>query len=54
MSRTSLTFEPTSAAKSSGSFLANYWNAPASDVQNHVIVRTCDGMILLNGFQVLN
>lgn len=38
------------AAKSSGSFLANYWNAPASDVQNHVIVRTCDGMILLNGF----
>ncbi len=38
------------AAKPSGSFLAEYWTAPASDVKNHVIVRTGDGMILLNGF----
>lgn len=34
----------------SSSFLADYWNAPASDATNHIIVRTTDGMILLNGF----
>ena len=36
--------------KPSGSFLIDYWNTPHRDTQNHIIVRTADGMILLNGF----
>lgn len=31
-------------------FLAEYWAAPHLDRRNHVIVRTPDGMILLNKF----
>lgn len=34
----------------SGSFLLDYWLAPEMDVQNHVIVRTAEGMILLNAY----
>lgn len=33
-----------------GSFLLDYWLTPAADLQNHVVVRTADGMILLNAF----
>src|SRR6185369_10689921 len=36
--------------KPSTSFLADYWHAPASDLKHHVIVRTGEGLILLNGF----
>ncbi|MFN0131168.1 MAG: HIT domain-containing protein [Phycisphaerales bacterium] len=35
---------------SSGSFLRDYWLTPADDTVNHVIVRTVDGIILLNKF----
>lgn len=38
------------AAASSGSFLRDYWLAPADDEKNHVIVRTGDGIILLNRY----
>lgn len=38
------------AHKPSCSFLIDYWSAPQRDAQNHVIVRTLDGLILLNGF----
>lgn len=34
----------------SGSFLLDYWLAPDLDIQNHVIVRTGEGMILLNAY----
>lgn len=34
----------------SSCFLRDYWLAPADDVNNHVIVRTAAGMILLNRF----
>ncbi len=37
-------------SKPSGSFLIDYWNTPQRDTRNHIIVRTADGMILLNGF----
>jgi len=36
------------------SFLADYWARPERDVQNHVVVRTADGMILLNAFPYAN
>ncbi len=35
---------------STGSFLRDYWLAPERDIANHVLVRTADGLILLNGF----
>jgi len=35
---------------STGSFLRDYWLAPAQDPQNHVIARTDQGMILLNRY----
>ncbi len=35
---------------STGSFLLDYWLNPAADEANHVIVRTPDGIILLNRF----
>lgn len=38
----------------SGSFLLDYWRAPEADVANHVIVRTGEGMILLNAFPYAN
>jgi ATP adenylyltransferase len=41
---------PVGAASSSGSFLRDYWLAPADDEKNHVIVRTGDGLILLNRY----
>lgn len=39
---------------SSGSFLLDYWRDPAADESNHVIVRTDDGLILLNAFPYAN
>ncbi|MCC5785307.1 MAG: HIT domain-containing protein [Phycisphaerales bacterium] len=41
-------------APSGGSFLLGYWQHPELDVQNHVIVRTGEGMILLNAFPYAN
>jgi ATP adenylyltransferase len=38
----------------SGSFLLDYWKDPARDLENHVIVRTNDGIILLNAFPYSN
>lgn len=35
---------------SSGSFLRDYWLTPERDTSNHVVVRTGDGLILLNRF----
>lgn len=37
-----------------GSFLADYWATPERDAQNHVIVRTDRGMILLNKYPYAN
>ncbi len=34
----------------SSSFLRDYWLSPADDIKNHGILRTADGMILLNRF----
>lgn len=42
--------ERTGGPASTGSFLLDYWLDPASDDKNHVIVRTADGLILLNKF----
>jgi ATP adenylyltransferase len=33
-----------------GSFLLDYWQSPKDDEQNHIVVRTADGIILLNKF----
>jgi ATP adenylyltransferase len=41
-------------AAGSGSFLLDYWRDPASDERNHVVVRTSDGLILLNAFPYSN
>lgn len=41
-------------APSTGSFLRDYWLTPESDSKNHVIARTQDGMILLNGYPYAN
>jgi ATP adenylyltransferase len=38
----------------SASFLADYWNHPERDAQNHVIVRDDLGMILLNKYPYSN
>lgn len=38
----------------SGSFLLDYWNDPSRDAENHVIVRTDKGLILLNAFPYSN
>jgi ATP adenylyltransferase len=35
---------------STGSFLLDYWRDPPGDGRNHVILRTADGLILLNAF----
>lgn len=42
------------APPSTGSFLRDYWLAPADDEKNHVIVRDRDGMILLNAYPYAN
>jgi ATP adenylyltransferase len=42
------------ASGGTGSFLRDYWLTPDRDEANHVIVRTADGMILLNGFPYAN
>lgn len=42
------------AAGGTGSFLRDYWLTPERDETNHVIVRTADGMILLNAFPYAN
>lgn len=39
---------------SSGSFLLDYWRSPEHDEQNHIIVRSEHGMILLNKFPYTN
>lgn len=39
---------------STGCFLDDYWNNPDADEQNHVLVRTDQGMILLNGYPYAN
>lgn len=48
------TSQATPAASSSspvgGCFLGEYWRSPERDAQNHVLVRTDRGMILLNGY----
>ncbi len=41
-------------SSSSGSFLGDYWLTPGDDEKNHVIVRTGEGMILLNAFPYAN
>lgn len=41
---------PVSAAASTGSFLLDYWLAPAQDTVNHVIFRDACGIILLNKY----
>lgn len=38
------------AGPTTGSFLRDYWLAPGADAANHVIVRTADGIILLNRY----
>lgn len=38
----------------SGSFLLDAWRDPASDIKNHVIIRTATGLILLNAFPYAN
>ena len=37
-----------------GSFLLDYWNTPERDAENHVLVRTDHGMILLNKYPYSN
>lgn len=37
-----------------GSFLRDYWLDPAGDERNHVIVRTADGLVLLNAYPYAN
>ncbi|MBX3387771.1 MAG: HIT domain-containing protein [Phycisphaeraceae bacterium] len=37
-------------ASETGSFLLRYWQEPAGDERNHVIVRTASGLVLLNAF----
>jgi len=39
---------------STGSFLRDYWLDPASDAANHVVVRTAEGLILLNKYPYAN
>lgn len=38
----------------SGSFLLDYWRDPAGDRTNHIILRTADGLILLNKYPYAN
>ncbi len=45
---------PASPASPTGCFLSDYWLAPDDDEKNHVIVRTDDGMILLNAYPYAN
>ena len=37
-----------------GCFLDRYWDSPADDEANHVLVRTNEGMILLNAYPSAN
>lgn len=49
--------EPTAGQpppKPAACFLETYWANPHDDEQNHVLVRTEDGMILLNGYPYAN
>lgn len=39
---------------STGSFLLDYWLAPDRDAENHVVLRTGTGMILLNKYPYAN
>jgi len=45
---------PRPADSPTGCFLSDYWLAPDADEANHVIVRTEEGMILLNAFPYAN
>lgn len=40
--------------QSTGSFLRDYWITPDADEQNHVIVRTGEGLVLLNRYPYAN
>jgi ATP adenylyltransferase len=46
--------EKVKAGPGTGCFLRDYWLSPARDVENHVVVRARDGLILLNGFPYSN
>jgi ATP adenylyltransferase len=46
--------DKTKAKPLSASFLNDYWRDPVSDEKNYVIVRTIDGLILLNAFPYAN
>ena len=45
---------PPKQGSATGCFLSDYWIAPESDAANHVIVRTNEGMILLNAYPYAN
>ncbi len=45
---------PPNAGSATGCFLSDYWIAPGDDEANHVIVRTNEGMILLNAYPYAN
>jgi len=45
---------PRRADSPTGCFLSDYWLQPEADEANHVIVRTGEGMILLNAFPYAN
>ncbi len=45
---------PGEPVPSTGCFIAQYWQTPADDIKNHVIVRTDCGMIMLNAFPYAN
>lgn len=44
----------TPGSPSGGSFLAEYWASPAGDERHNVIVRTGEGMVLLNAYPYSN
>lgn len=45
---------PQVPTKGTGSFLRDYWLTPQRDRENHVILRTDDGLILLNRYPYAN
>ncbi len=46
--------DKTGGPPSTGSFLRDDWLSPERDRENHVIVRTAEGMILLNAYPYAN
>ncbi len=45
---------PRPGVPGTGSFLRDYWLDPAGDAPNHVLVRTAEGLILLNRYPYAN